>query len=396
MKESSSTRRRGARVIACALLALLAGCGSEQLSSDYGKLRGANARHSVNGTSVLAGLFERAGHPVRSWRYLSPRLHDEAGTIVWFPDDFQPPTQAQIDWLEEWLQFDDGRTLIYVGRDFDAQGDYWKDVQPKAAGAMLQEFRRREAAARTDHLALRAAATGTESCDWFKLSELPLATAGSLAGSDDWLAGIDPAQVRIEYRRILVPSESAEVLLECEGDILASVEYVGDSQRILVANGSWLLNARLINKEHRKLAAALVEQSSPGSHVYFLESSPQGPEIRESDPTFDDPTGLENLVAWPMSLIFLQLFLVGAAYIVSAFPIFGTARSPIDERQADFGSHVAALGDLLQQSGNERYAMARLVQYQQSHRSESAAEHRTTRGSTFGPSRSRRTAGPRP
>ena len=75
-------------------------------------------------------MFTRAGHKVFSWRRLSPRLSERADAIVWFPDDFEPPTPEVRRWLEDWLIEEPGRTLIYVGRDFDAARWYWKKIQP--------------------------------------------------------------------------------------------------------------------------------------------------------------------------------------------------------------------------------------------------------------------------
>src|SRR5688500_2241973 len=67
----------------------VSGCKSTELDSTYGRRRGAPGAESVNGTAVLAGMFELAGHRVVTWRRLSPKL-EQFQTIVWVPDNFAP------------------------------------------------------------------------------------------------------------------------------------------------------------------------------------------------------------------------------------------------------------------------------------------------------------------
>ncbi len=73
-------------------------------------------RHGRAGRDVRVGraqgglVARRCRRGCRNW----------ADCIVWFPDDFQPPSKKVRHWLEQWLSEAAGRTLIYVGRDFDA------------------------------------------------------------------------------------------------------------------------------------------------------------------------------------------------------------------------------------------------------------------------------------
>ena len=127
-------RRRRKFVCGVASLTLLyvcIGCAPTDIASTYGERRGSEGGPSVNGTAVLAGMFEEAGHRVSSWSRLSPKL-EECQTIVWFPDDFAPPTVEQRDFLEWWLYNETGRTVVYVGRDFDATPAYWRQILPIA------------------------------------------------------------------------------------------------------------------------------------------------------------------------------------------------------------------------------------------------------------------------
>ena len=105
------------------LLVICTGCPSRDINTIYGRRRG-TARTSLNGTSVLSDMFRQAGHKVTTWGRLSPRL-ERSQVIVWTPNSFELPTQKEIDYLENWLTNDQGRTLVYVARDYDAAIEYW-------------------------------------------------------------------------------------------------------------------------------------------------------------------------------------------------------------------------------------------------------------------------------
>ncbi len=62
------------------LLALCVGC-EEHVNTRYGK-RGMGGGNSVNGTSVLADMFESAGHRVKSWRVPEPDAQRRQGDCV--------------------------------------------------------------------------------------------------------------------------------------------------------------------------------------------------------------------------------------------------------------------------------------------------------------------------
>ena len=114
----------------------------QELDDTYGRRRGALGGSSVNGTAVLAGLFERAGHKVKTWRRLSPKL-GECDAIVWAPNSFAPPALEERQFLESWLAEGSFRTLVYIGRDYDASIAYWQKAQPIAPADQLIEVSRR-------------------------------------------------------------------------------------------------------------------------------------------------------------------------------------------------------------------------------------------------------------
>jgi hypothetical protein len=397
------------------LLLACIGCASNDVTSTYGKRRGSEGGPSVNGTAVLAGMFEQAGHRVSSWKRLSPKL-EECQTIVWFPDDFAPPTVEQRDFLEWWLDNEPGRTVVYVGRDFDATSAYWQQVLPGAPPEQKLEVMRREATAQAAHDAVRNRMPDAELAEWFSVHrDEPYRKVDSLAGP--WSENVDPAKTDIELAgRFELPSE-AEIdlwvnradnywdgrpaftpLLESGNDAIAyqvSYDEWDDSKIIVVNNGSFFLNLPLVNREHRKLAAHLVSDCGEG-RVVFLESGWGGPTVYDEEPGTKIPTGFEVFTVWPLGYIVMHLTVLGILCCIAIFPIFGrpkTAPGSASSRiaaasgtadsevaatvvRADFGKHIDALGELLELTEDRQYARERVSYYHEHVSRDSGASHR--------------------
>jgi len=385
-----SRRYRSAPVLGLVLAALailglffvLAGGCRDDIDTVYGQRTGNSwgSWTSVNGTRVLGKMFERAGHTVFSWRMLSPRLRRRADCIVWFPDDFHPPSEQACEWLEGWLRDEPGRTLIYVGRDFDAATWYWETIQPNAPAGQHQEILRRKLEAKSLFRRNLLPSSTTEDCKWFSAKGGNKRKVRTVQGKPEWLEGIDPARLRIELNHAIVPSDDAEVLLESGADPLVTSEPIGASRVIVVANGSFLLNLPLVNHEHRRLAGQLIDEVGPPDRtVVFLESGPGGPFVFETDPSSGPPSALAIFHIWPANWILLHLAVVGVILCFSRFPIFGRPRDPEPEGTSDFGRHIQALGKLLQRSGDTAHAADRLSHYQQFARPDSKPRRDPTR-----------------
>lgn len=385
-------RRRLATALAACLLA--AGCG-EELTTEYGRRGGAEGGDSVNGTAVLARMFEAAGHQVSGTSWLAPRTR-KADIIVWAPDDFKPPSREVRDWFEDWL--DDpqhpGRTLIFIGRDYDAATAYWRTVEPGAPQEQQAEIKRRLARDTTEFLTQRQRQlTGDETNDWFTVSSRRrFRQVRSLSGQPEWTAGIDPKKLEIELNGRLQPPGTAEIWLASEGDALISAERIGAGRLIVVVNGSLLLNLPLVNHEHRKLAARLIDEAGPG-RVVFVESDESGPHISDQDPRPPIRNGMEVFGVRPFNWIFVQLGLLGLLFCACRFPVFGRARPLEMPPQSDFGRHVEALGTLLAKTRDRTYAVTRVVNYQQNIRREAGRFRRAAASAGSSPFAA---AGPHP
>jgi len=366
------TETRKPTAVLLVLVPLLAAGCSQRVDTDYGRRKGPLAASSVNGTAVFGEMFEQAGHKVFSWWALSPRLEERADCIVWFPDAFEPPREEARDWLENWLFARPGRTLIYVGRDFDAEAAYWEKVKPGAPAGQLAKINQKMLFAKNEFSLDRQDVPASEDCYWFTVEgkyrprQIRTLDGRTAAG---WREGIDPSQLEIELNGRIVPPASADVLLESQGDVLISRDWWDESQLIVVSNGSFLLNLPLVNHQHRRLAGKLIDEVGPPCQtVVFLESRYGGPSIREDDPATTIPTGLEIFNVWPTNWILFHMAVLGIIFCFSRWPIFGRPRQPARDSTSDFGKHIEALAELLQRSRDRSYAMTRLLHYQQTTR----------------------------
>ncbi len=365
---------------------LLSGCGDERIDSGYGRRMGFSHGESVCGTAVLAEMFAHRGHTIGSWSTLSPRI-DEAQTIVWFPDDFSGPGAEVRERLELWLSEKAGRTLIYVGRDFDAPTAYWDKVLSQAPApppGKLKKMQSRQSDAIADAGLDRSGLEDQEKCEWFSIDRLQKERKVITLADSPWFdssdTAITPANLEIELAARLIPHRSdssgfeddwlREDLLISGSDPLVTRLTRGDwdeSQLLIVQNGSFLVNLSLVNPEHRLLAGALIgEIESFGGEkqkVLFLESSQGGPKVLDSDPTSAEPTG--PIHQPPVSYIVYHLIVIGVLAIFACWPIFGRPREMPGAPRSDFGKHVRWLGAMLSRSGDETYCRTRILHYEQ-------------------------------
>ncbi|WP_425614545.1 DUF4350 domain-containing protein [Anatilimnocola sp. NA78] len=360
--------------------------GSEQLHTEYGRRTGTESRTSVNGTLVLSEMFRKAGHSVTSLDKLSPRLR-KYQTIVWFPDDFNVPTEEQRQFLENWLSEGSGRTVIYVGRDYDAATAYWTRVQPLAPPAQASEVRRQLAEAKSKFATSRAKLPKGKSADWFVVREGAPHRITKLEGP--WAEDIDAKAAEIIVSSHLdVPTkkdgakssslpDEFEVFLKGDGDpIITRVTQPsdlswGDGQIIIVNNGSMLLNYPLINREHRKLAGRLIAECDPAGDVAFIESGEGGPAVEHRQ-----IAKASSEWPFPMNSIVFHMVMLAIVYCLAKSAIFGRARKLPADSPSDFGKHITALGKLMQRTKDQSYAYARLQQYRQHGKRDSGKAHK--------------------
>ncbi|MFT5523863.1 MAG: hypothetical protein ACI9HK_001812 [Pirellulaceae bacterium] len=395
-------------------LAFVSGCAKARLDDTYGRSQG-DGSSSVNATSIFAQMFAQQGYRVRSARSLSPGIN-RADTIVWAPDSYVPPRENVMAFLERWLKQDTNRTLIYIGRDYDAEVEYWDAVANNVPVEQLSEFNRRRAIAKAEYLTGRLQIPKDHVSKWFKIQgQSASRNVTTLAG--EWASDIDPQKLEFKIRARFTPPTDvemttptdvekqvwtfareeeiefnktehldSEVLLESEGDPLVyrldvhGVRVNNPNQIIVVPNGSFVLNLPLVNHERRKLANKLIAAcKSKNGEVVFLQSQGDGPPIRSGISDKSVPPGLEMFTVWPLSVIMLHLFTLGIIFIFSRSPIFGVPRELDSESLSDFGKHIDALGESLERTGRADYAQQRLAYYRTHVRRDSGASHREPR-----------------
>jgi hypothetical protein len=377
------------------------GCRVHDIDTTYG-VRSGRGASSVNGTAVWSRMFQEAGHRVTSVGRFSPRL-DRFATIVWAPDDFLPPSLEQRVVLESWLA-NGSRTLIYVGRDYDAAPSYWEKMAAQADSGDALEMLVRRAAAMAVEDRSRAQFSGTSFARWFTARRGRPQRATQITSKHGWVEGIAQQQLEIYVStRFDRPTaadivsgaivgatatlgaleESAFLDLEdallqhrlptdvdvlLDSDVGPLVTRVTDqawpqSQILVVTNGSFLLNCPLVNREHRKLADKLIGRCGTAGDVAFLETDAADRRLIFDDAPQRFPTGLEVLTVWPLGAIVMQAMLLGIMACFALFPIFGRARELDPAPAGDFGRHIDALGELLERTRDATFAREQVRQY---------------------------------
>lgn len=117
--------RFGARLAVAGLLLLTsAGCSSwlpEMVP--FGAVNAPDYNRSLNGLGMHRKMWESAGAKCLTPQKLSPKLNS-MDVIVLVGQSHQPPGIAARRWLEQWLGEEEGRSVIYFGRDFNADVYY--------------------------------------------------------------------------------------------------------------------------------------------------------------------------------------------------------------------------------------------------------------------------------
>jgi hypothetical protein len=399
--ERKATMGRLAAALTFAVCVAIAGCGptSNDLESEYGQRSESRLASSVNGYSVLADMFAKAGHTVNTQSDLTPDLKESADVIIYAPDDFAPPNQTTVTWFEQWLNGKAGRTLIYIGRDFDAAPIYWRKIRPQVPAKHQVEVDRRLRQAEADFRTRRRAIPEDAEGKWFNLDgTMAHRDVRSLGGF--WSPGVKDSDIEIELNSRIDPAEeNVEMLLTAphdpppEFDVIAFRRvyyppskqqftlFTPTSQLIVVANGSFLVNLQLVNKEHRKLAGKLIEQVGDNRRVVFIEADDSRIRNTQGGGRQETAGMLDVFGVWPLSVILIQWIVVLALFCFARWPIFGPPRDPPPQPASDFSRHIDAMAETWELTRDSSYAQDRWQYYQQHIRSEpgTVVANRTSR-----------------
>jgi hypothetical protein len=345
----------------------LSGC-AQGLDTTYGHRQGA----SLNGTGVVATMFREAGHDVRTAVALSQELDDWADVIVRFGPRPGPPARDEADWYHNWLRHGRGRRLIYVPRDYDAEADYWSavlDQLPKEApGEQKERARTLRDRARSWPDDLPGPAKDVASPeDWFAVV-IPRPNAATVCKTlgGPWAGGIDPAKAAI-WRHQTLKVEAETVLLSGDDRPLAIQWGRSDGGRVLVlASGTFLLNAALANPARRPLAQRVVDwldddegegNGQESRNVAFVEGK------------LGERPGPRSIFALlrvpPFGWVTAQFLALGLAACLARACRLGRARPEPPSGVECPAAHPEALGALLARLGRPEHARALLDAYRQ-------------------------------
>ena len=347
------------------LILLLSGCGRNlgTLPDDYGERRGPG----LNGLGVLSEMFRQTGSRVVTWKRLSPKVQKQ-DTVVWAPTNYGLPSDEQIAFFDDWLQSDYGRTLVLINRDYDAAVGHWRTLLDGATGQQAIEIRRRLAIAEAE-LSQRIHQTPNQECDWYSV-EADSNSGWAIDFEGEWAEIIDSRNARI-YSGLKMSFDPLDedymvehLLIENDRPVISRIvcdRWYDDCQVIVVSNGSTLFNQPLVNHENRKLAASLVDACNNPNRAMILEGSTDGVEVRNTDASA--PMMLQAFTVWPINFLMIHATLLGILFCISVFPIFGRPRELASASVSDFGKHVRAYGEMLQQVSGTEYVRERLRQY---------------------------------
>ena len=363
----------------------LATTNAQEIQDRYGRRRGPGASDSVNGTSALIEMFQVKGHKVSTWGRLSPRI-DDFQSIVWIPDSFDVPAQNEIDRLDDWLSDGYNKTLVYVGRDYDAEITYWQAMLPNATAAEKGTVERRLATAQARHASRKSMAQPKQECDWFETDATnPPGQISTLQG--EWARGIDPRKIDIRIDTTVEANQGTQAYYDrltsrrllSSGPNTIVMEFTnnrwGSNKLIVVTNGSLLLNVPLVNHENRKLAGKLIDSCYPGSDVLFLESGEEGIPVESKEQIDTSVRPNDWMHVWPLDFIIVHLLAVGILFLFTYIPIFGRAKEIKAESTSDFGKHIESLGELVRKTGDQQYAISRIEYYQKHVKRDSGSRH---------------------
>lgn len=351
--------RAAASVFVATAALVLAGCGGDTLDESYGKSR----NKSLNGTGVLATLVRGDGHTVRTAVRLTPELDEWADVIIRFATYPGPPGKQEGEWYLDWLTKKSGRRLVYVPCDFQATDEYWNLVIDKYSHDDNEVLRSRATKLK------RSGSLGrfpmfpppkevADAVDWFAVEKptTPPQICEKLGGP--WGEGLDPAKAALSRHETL-KVDSENVLLEGDGKALAMEWTQWNGAKVLVvANGSFLLNAALLNASRRPLAVRVARWvGKPARHVAFVE----GYFVVGEVPT--QPSVFALLKVPPFGWVVAQLFALGLAACLARAPRLGRPRPEPPSGEDRPAAHPEALGALLAQTGQAAEARALLAAY---------------------------------
>lgn len=399
----------GVSVLAACVLTV----GCSELSTEYGKSKGATARVSLNGFGAFRNAYANAGFRNRDVTRLSDRVM-RSDVIVWTPQVLGVVDTRVTQWFDKWLTRGN-RTLVYIVPDSGSETDYWVDAARLAPPEQRLEYRKRAAKSVNQRMMWRLNRNAVPSNGWFNVvplvqrksvSEVDGAWKGALgkqakettfsvefelkpyakskktgtaatpanpfggrgptgptSGGNVWSSSTEtsPTGTKVAFTESVVTDAGSPIVAE-----ITSKKWK-DSKVIVVAGGSLLTNYAFTRPFNRRLAEQIIRESTPKQSTElragFLTSNWNSIPVSEKTPGVPKASGMELLTVWPISLVTMHGVLLGLVICLMLLPVFGRPRRVVRTKQSDFGDHLDAVAALMNRAGGERYARARISEY---------------------------------
>ncbi|MFO0950432.1 MAG: hypothetical protein U0835_04635 [Isosphaeraceae bacterium] len=407
---SHAPRFRRAKTLAWLLPALFLATGCAQgVDTTYGKSR----VPSINGTGTLAEMLRSTGHEVRTAVRLTDELSEWAEVVVRVAPAPGPIPKDEAKWYSDWLNSENGRRLVYVPHDYDAGVEYWTralEQLPKDAPEWTRERVREEIeeSRKWDDNLPEPAEDPAPPDDWFATKrpgpdkpgstpkpapkpaaaakktekakrkgigmfssapKIPAKVCKALGGP--WGVGVDGGKAAIPVREVL-KVDSEEVLLTGDGDALAmSWTRFNDSRVLVLANGSFVLNAAVAaNPARWPLTRRVVDwagytgeedEGEAGETTVKNVAFVEGAFVLSGDAK--QPSIFDLLLIHPFGLVAGQIAALGFMACLALAPRLGRPRAAEPSGVERPAAHPEALGELLSRTGQASEARFALEQY---------------------------------
>lgn len=368
-------------ILACMSALMFVGCGDQPIDKSYGRSRG----ESVNGTNALVEMVRERGHLTKVALRLNDQVRDWADVIVRVSPGTETIRTKEADWYESWMNSRRGRRLVYVVNDYNAELDYWdallETTLTVSERARAQEkrdnaptyIRTNFGPSTTTKKAAKKPSFNPSTVDddppadpkvWFALEDgIGLHKAKSLGG--DWAEGVDPAKASIPIgKNIKIHQDNSDHLLLSADNKPFVVEW-GDSSSggsvLLLANGSLVLNASLLNKSRRPLTEHVLDWIDRGgkkAKVAFIEGGSVTSEPAKTRSFFD------LVQIYPFNWICGHLVAIAVLAALAYSPRLGRAVDPPPSHDSErLAAHPEALGLLMSTSVPPKQARQILAEY---------------------------------
>ncbi len=358
----------------------LVGCvdsRTAELKTEYGQV--SKEPTSINGLSILAEKIKQRGASVAVRRKISPMI-DRFETVFWFPKDRNCPSESAVTALQEWLEFDPNRTLVFVGGNYDAKTDYLRQVYQSTPVTereeLLRQLAEKKTLARFENNPFGYWVAPETECDWFSVKLQPGLVSDELAGPlADRAQNGSWAPPELPFEFLMEPADQpfggyyeAETtsLLEIKGEPFVWKVENGSywhGRLIVVSNASFLVNFSMVDSSRERLADELLDEVEPLGDVLFLESGPQAITVSDSD--YENHNSWAWIAERPLRYIVPHFLFWGILFCFVFFPIFGRPRKTQSQSTTSFRHHINAIAKQMERSGQFRQAQERVARFQE-------------------------------